>query len=63
MKTLEELEELTDIVSMGADYSAEDNELLLYISSPEISLSLHFEGNEWDQFVERIQSIDQKVGK
>lgn len=58
METMLELEEISDIISMGADYAHEDNELLLYISSPEMSVSLHLKPSEWDQFVEKIQSID-----
>jgi len=61
METLEELEEISDIISLGADYSHEDNELLLYVSSPEMSVSLHLKTGEWDQFVKKIKSIDSQI--
>lgn len=59
MKTILERKEISDIVSVGAEFSKEDNEVMLYVSTPEISVSMSFEENEWGEFRSAVQEIDE----
>lgn len=61
METIQDLEELTDIISIGAEYGKEDNEVVLYVTTPEVSVSLNFERSEWDDFHEKINDINDKL--
>lgn len=61
METIHDLEELTDIISIGAEHGKEDNEVVLYVTTPEVSVSLNFERSEWDDFYEKINDINNKL--
>lgn len=61
MEELKELTELSDIVSIGAEYEKEENEVVIYLTTPEMSMSLNLERGEWDEFYENINDINEKL--
>jgi hypothetical protein len=63
METIQDLTELTDIISIGAEYDEGDNEVVLYVTTPEVSVSLNFERGEWDDFYEKLTEINDKLPK
>lgn len=63
METLLENSDVSDIVTIGAEYSKEDNEILVFMTTPEISISLRFEEGEWDEFRTAVDEIDSSIEK
>lgn len=61
MEELKELTEVSDIISMGAEFEKEENEVVLYLTTPEMSMSLNLEKSEWDEFNDIVKEINDKL--
>lgn len=60
MQSLLEQTIISDTIQMGAEFSEESQEIALYFATPEMSASLALEKHEWEAFLQKLQSIDDK---